>query len=104
MREREGEREGNSECEGGRIKKGRKRATKTGEGERVRMKRYNSLTFLVCFLYLVNLGVGTGAKNLNETLFISSRPLHCPAETLGIVECLWFHETQDQLLQVAAKL
>ena len=99
---KEGGREG---WRGGR-REGRREERKEGrEGRRKERKGWEgSLTFLVLFFYLVNLGVGTGAKNLNETLFVSPRPPHCPAEALCIVECLWFHETQNQLLQVATEL
>ena len=96
-----GRKEEGEEAMGG-VEEGREGGREGGRKERKGWE--GSLTFLVLFFYLVNLGVGTGAKNLNETLFVSPRPPHCPAEALCIVECLWFHETQNQLLQVATEL
>ena len=106
---KEGGKEGGEEGGKGRKEEGEEAMGGVEEGreggrEGRRKGWEGSLTFLVLFFYLVNLGVGTGAKNLNETLFVSPRPPHCPAEALCIVECLWFHETQNQLLQVATEL
>ena len=62
------------------------------------------LTFPEGSLDLLNLSVGTSAEYLNQDVLISPRPLHRSAETLCIIECLWFHQSHNGTLKIARQL